>query len=53
MSDQPHGPAGLPHGLDDWASFLGHSVQIGSGAHAASYPMGTGGSLPGDKVPGA
>jgi hypothetical protein len=26
--------------------FLLHSVQTGSGAHPASYPMGTGGSFP-------
>jgi hypothetical protein len=26
-----------------------HRVQTGSGAHPASYPMGTGGSFPGDK----
>jgi hypothetical protein len=30
-------------------SFL-HVVQIGSGAHPASYPMGTGGSFPGSKA---
>jgi hypothetical protein len=30
-----------------------HSVQTGSGAHPASYPMGTGGSFPGDKAAGA
>jgi hypothetical protein len=30
-----------------------HSVPTDSGAHPASYPMGTGGSLPGDKVAGA
>jgi hypothetical protein len=29
-------------------------VQTGSGAHPASYPMGTGGYFPGDKAqPGA
>jgi hypothetical protein len=27
-----------------------HRVQTGSGAHPASYPMGTRGSFPGDKV---
>jgi hypothetical protein len=27
-----------------------HSVQTNSGAHPASYPMGTGGSFPGDVV---
>jgi hypothetical protein len=30
-----------------------HIVQTGSGAHLASYPMGTGGSLPGGKAAGA
>jgi hypothetical protein len=29
-----------------------HSVQADSGAHPASYPMGTGGSFPGDKAAG-
>jgi hypothetical protein len=29
---------------------LHHCVQIGSGAHAASYPMGKGGYLPGGKA---
>jgi hypothetical protein len=29
--------------------FLFHSVQTSSGAHPASYPMGTGGSFPGVK----
>jgi hypothetical protein len=29
-----------------------HSVQTGSGAHPASYPMGTGGSFPGCKEVG-
>jgi hypothetical protein len=28
-------------------------VQTGSGAHPASYPMGTGGSFSGDKAAGA
>jgi hypothetical protein len=32
-------------------SFL-HVVQTGSGVHPASYPMGTGGSFPGDKAIG-
>jgi hypothetical protein len=31
---------------------LHHSVQTGSGAHAASYPMGTRGSFPRDKAAG-
>jgi hypothetical protein len=30
---------------------LFHSVQTGSEAHPASYPMGTGGSFPGSKRP--
>jgi len=30
-----------------------HSVQNGSGAHTASYPMGTRGSFPGGKAAGA
>jgi hypothetical protein len=32
---------------------LNHRVQNGSGAHPASYPMGTRGSLPGGKAAGA
>jgi hypothetical protein len=32
---------------------LHHFLQTGSGAHPASYPMGTGSSFPGDKVAGA
>jgi hypothetical protein len=32
---------------------LHHGVQNGSGAHPASYPMGTRGSFPGDEVAGA
>jgi hypothetical protein len=32
---------------------LHHSVQDGSGAHPASYTMGTRGSLPGSKAAGA
>jgi hypothetical protein len=32
---------------------LRHRVQTGSGTHPASYPMGTGGSFPGDKAAGA
>jgi hypothetical protein len=49
------------HRLDDWiiairfpavaGNFsLQYCVQTGSGAHPASYPMGTGGSFPGSKV---
>jgi hypothetical protein len=54
----------LGSGLDDWGSrvrfpagagnfSLHHSVQNGSGAQPASYPMDTGGSFPGDKATGA
>jgi hypothetical protein len=54
----------LGDGLDDWDSrvrflagagnfSLHHRVQNVSGAHPASYPMGTRGSFPGDKVAGA
>jgi hypothetical protein len=32
---------------------LRHRIQTGSGAHPASYPVGTGGSFPGDKAAGA
>jgi hypothetical protein len=32
---------------------LNHRVQKGSGAHPASYPMGTRGSIPGGKASGA
>jgi hypothetical protein len=32
---------------------LHHCVHTGSGAHPASYPMGTGGSFPGGKAAGA
>jgi hypothetical protein len=54
----------LGYGLDDRGSrvrfsvgagnfSLHHRVQNGSGAHPASYPMGTRGSFPGNKVTGA
>jgi hypothetical protein len=54
----------LRYGPDDWGSrvrfpagagnfSLHHRVQNGSGAHPASYPMGTRGSLPGAKAGGA
>jgi hypothetical protein len=33
--------------------FICHRVQIGSGAHPASYPMCTRGSFPGSKAAGA
>jgi hypothetical protein len=34
-------------------NFSLHHVQNGSGAHSASYPMGTRGSFPGSKAAGA
>jgi hypothetical protein len=54
----------LSFGLDDWGSrvrfpvgagnfSLHHSVQTGSGAHPASYPVGARGSFPGGKAAGA
>jgi hypothetical protein len=54
----------LGYGLDDRGSrvrfpagagnfSLHHRLQNGSGAHPASYPMGTGGSFPGSKAVGA
>jgi hypothetical protein len=54
----------LGYGLDDRGSrvrvpagtgnfSLHHRVQNGSGAHPASYPMGTRVSFPGDKATGA
>jgi hypothetical protein len=46
------------YGLDDRGSipdrgrefFFSPCVQTGSGAYPASYPMGTGGPIPGDKA---
>jgi hypothetical protein len=54
----------LGYGLEDrgsWVRFpagtgnfsLHHRVQNGSGAHPASYPMGSRGPFPGGKVVGA
>jgi hypothetical protein len=54
----------LGYGLDDWGSRVRfpagtgnfsphHRVQNGPEAQAASYPMGTRGSFPGDKAAGA
>jgi hypothetical protein len=50
----------LGYGLDDWGSivrfpaeagnFSHHRVQNVSAVHPASYPMGTGDSLPGGKA---
>jgi hypothetical protein len=37
-----------PTGAEDFSSRP--CVQTGSGAHLASYPMGTGGSFPGGKA---
>jgi hypothetical protein len=37
-----------PREAEDFSSSL--CVQTGSGAHPASYPMGTGGSFPGSKA---
>jgi hypothetical protein len=56
-----HGSSGSivsDYGLDDWGSILDRGrgfssspcIQTGSGAHQASYPMGTGGSFPGGKA---
>jgi len=53
----------LGYRLDEWGSMvqfpvgagnfsLHHCVQNGSGAHPASYPMGTRGSFLGDKAVG-
>jgi hypothetical protein len=53
----------LGYGLDRWGPrvrfpagagnfSLHHRVQNGSGAHPASYPMGTGGSFPRGKAVG-
>jgi hypothetical protein len=33
--------------------FLLHIVQTSTGSHSASYPVGTGGCIPGDKAAGA
>jgi hypothetical protein len=41
----------LPVGAGNFS--LHHRVQNGSGAHPASYPMGTRGSFPGHKAAGA
>jgi hypothetical protein len=42
---------GVPAGAGNFS--LRHRVQNASGAHPASYPMGTGGSFSGDKAAGA
>jgi hypothetical protein len=41
----------FPEGARNFS--LHHRVQNGSGAHTASYPMGTRGSYPGGKAAGA
>jgi hypothetical protein len=41
----------FPAGTRDFSLF--HSVQTGSGADTASYPVGTEGSFPGSKAAGA
>jgi hypothetical protein len=41
----------FPEGAGNFS--LNHRVQNGSGAHPASYPMGTRGSFPGGKAAGA
>jgi hypothetical protein len=41
--------AGRPKGRSSIRSML-HVVQTGSGAHPASYPMGTESSVPGGKA---
>jgi hypothetical protein len=38
----------IPDGAEDFSS--SPCVQTGSGAHPASYPMGTGGPFPGGKA---
>jgi hypothetical protein len=48
---RPDGSGSIP-GRDKKFSLL-HSVQTGSGAHLASHPVGTGGSLPWGKAAGA
>jgi hypothetical protein len=39
-------------GVELKLELLTHRVQTGSGAHPASYPMGTSGFFPGGKVAG-
>jgi hypothetical protein len=50
LSDKFDGPGSIPGNAR--LSLL-HSVQTGSGDHAASYPMGTQASSPGGKAAGA
>jgi hypothetical protein len=46
-------PGFIPGGGNDGIRYPCHRVQIGLGAHTASYPMATGGSFPGGKVASA
>jgi len=42
--------------MDYWSLIPGslcHCIQTGFEAHPASYPIGTGGSIPGNKAAGA
>jgi hypothetical protein len=41
----------FPAGAGNFSLY--HRIRNGSGAHPASYAMGTGGSFPGDKAAGA
>jgi hypothetical protein len=45
------GRGSIPGRLGDFSAL--HSVQIASGAHPGSYPLGTGGNLPVCKAVGA
>jgi hypothetical protein len=49
--DNPGSRIRFPAGAGNFS--LRHRVQNGSGAHSASYPIGTGVSFPGGKVAGA
>jgi hypothetical protein len=61
MSRGSSGSIVSDYGLDDRGSIPREAedvssspcFQTGSGAHLASYPMGTGGSFPGGKAAGA
>jgi hypothetical protein len=48
--DDRHSRVRVPAGAENFS--LHHRVQHGSGAHPASYPMGTRGSFPGRKAAG-
>jgi hypothetical protein len=47
LRQEPHE---LMHQPNTKLNYILHSVQTGSGAHTASYTMGTGGSFPGGKA---